>query len=87
MQHGASIVYKSKKSGKTYITFCMLPGAEFDDYFPRQICMSKNWDYVSSQKEDNPDRRRTPDEMARGLIRKSVDFLNKGENCDEEWLA
>jgi len=86
MQHGASIVYKSKRTGKTYITFCMLPGDEFDDYFPQQVCMHGNWVYVSSQAEANPYRRRTPDEIARGLIRKPVDFLNKGEHCDEEWL-
>ncbi len=82
--YAASIVYKSKRTGKTYITFCMLPsGPEHNEYFVKQICFSKNWEYISSQAEDNPHRHLTAKEKTLGLIRKPAEFLNKGEPYED----
>jgi len=72
----ASIVYKSEDEPQKYITFCLLPGEEHNEYFAAQVCMRYGWIHVSSKKEDNPDRRlsRKEKEML-GVIRKPYEFF------------
>ena len=76
MFHTISVIYRKPGNKQKYITFCRMPGDHFDEYFTKQVCMNYGVEYVSSQMEENPDRRLSKKEKEKlGVIRKSFDFF------------
>lgn len=76
MLHTISIIYRKPGNKQKYITFCQMPGATFNEYFNKQVCMNYDVEYVSSQLEENPFRRLSKAEKETlGVIRKPYEFF------------
>lgn len=77
--YSASIIYRKPGDPQKYITFVQLPGHDSEghnEYFVKQVCMNYGVEYVSSQREDNPERRLSREEKERlGVVRKPYEFL------------
>ena len=76
MVHTISVIYRKPGNKQKYITFCQMPGATFNEYFTKQVCMNYGVEYVSSQLEEDPSRRLSKAEKGTlGVIRKPYEFF------------
>lgn len=74
--HTISVIYRKPSDPQKYITFCQMPGDEFDEYFTKQGCMNYDVEYVSSRFEEDPFRRISKAEKEKlCVIHKPYEFL------------
>lgn len=55
--HTISVIYRKPGDPQKYITFCQMPGDDFNEYFTKQVCMNYEVEYMSSRLEEDPFRR------------------------------
>lgn len=74
--HTISVIYRKPGDPQKYITFCQMPGDDFNEYFIKQVCMNYEVEYVSSRLEEDPFRRISKAEKETlGVISKPYEFF------------
>lgn len=74
--HTISVIYRKPGDPQKYITFCQMPGDDFNEYFTKQVCMNYEVEYMSSRLEEDPFRRISKAEKEKlWVIRKPYEFL------------